>query len=93
MVYFVGSVQCLSNIQSNMVYSQLSQIYSLAAQRLAEFSNAFFQNVPQRRSDSNHGDNDRFQRNSRTNGKLFSVTIVGQDSSVPKIVFFVCRND
>ncbi len=32
-----------------MVYFQLSQIYSLAAKRLAEFSNAFFQNVLQRR--------------------------------------------
>jgi hypothetical protein len=31
---FFGSVQILSNIQSHMVYFQLSQIYSLAAKRL-----------------------------------------------------------
>ena len=31
---FFGSVQILSNIQSHMVYFQLSQIYSLAAMRL-----------------------------------------------------------
>jgi len=42
---FKGSVQILSNIQSQMVYFQLSQFHSLAAKRLAEFSNAFLQNV------------------------------------------------
>jgi hypothetical protein len=36
-------------MDNHMVYFQLSQIYSLAAQRLDEFSNAFFQNVLQRR--------------------------------------------
>jgi len=45
---FFGSVQIFSNIQSHIVYFQLSQIYSLAAKRLDEFSNAFFQNVLQR---------------------------------------------
>jgi len=47
---FKGSVQILSNIQSQMVYFQLSQIHSLAAKRLAEFSESFFRIVLQRRS-------------------------------------------
>jgi hypothetical protein len=45
----MGSVPSLSNIQSHMVYCQLSLIHFLAAKRLAEFSNAFSENVPQRR--------------------------------------------
>ncbi|MFM8215592.1 MAG: hypothetical protein ACKN82_13230, partial [Pirellula sp.] len=33
---FMGSIQSLSNIQSHIVYFQLSQIYSLAAKRLRD---------------------------------------------------------
>ena len=46
----MGSVPSLSNIQSHMVYCQLSLIHFLAAKRLAEFSKGFLQNVLQRRS-------------------------------------------
>ncbi|MBU6175285.1 MAG: hypothetical protein KGQ60_15855, partial [Planctomycetes bacterium] len=44
-------VRWLSAAQS-LLYILLSKLYFLAAQQLAEFSNAFFQNVLQRRSAS-----------------------------------------
>jgi hypothetical protein len=48
---FFGSVQILSNIQSHMVYFQLSQIYSLAAKRLGVLGR------------SERSDRERFARN------------------------------
>ncbi len=63
---FFQQLRCLESNKSEdraldavvRFHFQLTTIHSLAAQRPAEFSNAFFQNVLQRRSASESADHD-----------------------------------